>query len=488
MTITRRIALAVTGLVVLTVLAGAIGLGAQLWMKTWSSDYKDSAARVREASRISAGSASMVTYGLAEVSTTYELNRTQFEALWQENSAQVSEALASLSALEGGQAEDSAELTEMTDLFGRCSKALLSATQLSATDQEAALADMNKAVLPLARQLVLASSDYLSSKQAQEQASLDAMNRRVSLLMIGTAIILGLAVIAGVALALRLTRRINRQLGEAIGSMKTSAGQLLAVASQVAASAAQTASATNETTATVEEVKQTAQLAHEKASQVADSSQNVADAAGAERATVEETMAAFERIQSQMAVVTETINRLSDQTQAVGDIINTVNDIAEQSNLLSVNASIEAAKAGDQGKGFTVVAQEVKSLAEQSKQAVSQVRSILSEIQKASASAVQAAEQGREAIEAGRRQSLESGEAIQALTASAGETAQSAVQISASSRQQLAGMEQISQAIESINQAGTQAAAGTRQVEEEVQRLQDLAENLRRLVNARATA
>ena len=110
----------------------------------------------------------------------------------------------------------------------------------------------------------------------------------------------------------------------------------------------------------------------------------------------------FERIQTDMQVVGDAIDRLNDQAQSVSDIIATVNDLAEQSNLLSVNASIEAAKAGEAGKGFTVVAQEVKNLAEQSKQAVGQVRGVLGEIQKASNVAVRAAEQSQEAVEAGK--------------------------------------------------------------------------------------
>ncbi len=180
-------------------------------------------------------------------------------------------------------------------------------------------------------------------------------------------------------------------------------------------------------------------------------------------------------------------HRLSDQTQAVGEIIATVNDLAEQSNLLSVNASIEAAKAGDQGKGFTVVAQEVKNLAEQSKQAVSQVRTILSEIQKAGSLAVQAAEQSREAIEDVRQQSVQSGGRIHMLSGIANSMAQSAAQISASSQQQLAGMEQISQAMESINQAGNQSVSGTRQVEQEIRQMQELALRLKRLVEGAGT-
>lgn len=203
---------------------------------------------------------------------------------------------------------------------------------------------------------------------------------------------------------------------------------------------------------------------------------------------MEGTISGIDHMQSEMDVVSDAIKRLIEQSQAVNEVIAVVNDLAGQSNLLSVNASIEASKAGEQGKGFTVVAQEVKSLAEQSKQAVTQVRNILGEIQKASAMAVQAADQSRETIEAGRRQSSESGEAIQNLAKSVNEATQSAVQISASSRQQLAGMEQISQAIESINQAGSQSVSGTRQVEQEVKQLQELATSLSRLVDSRAAS
>src|SRR5206468_6485887 len=88
-------------------------------------------------------------------------------------------------------------------------------------------------------------------------------------------------------------------------------------------------------------------------------------------------------IQTQMESIADSVVKLSEQGQAIGEIIATVNDLAEQSNLLAVNASIEAAKAGEQGKGFAVVAQEVKSLAEQSKQATAQVRNLLNDIQKA---------------------------------------------------------------------------------------------------------
>ncbi|MBN1320574.1 MAG: chemotaxis protein [Thermoleophilia bacterium] len=489
MTITRRINLTVIILLILMIVMGVVGLVMALQAGSWNKEYDAILSRAEAAATLSETSAHMFIYGAAAVTAPDTGTRAQFESSRWAARAQSTEALNTLTEL--AVTDESAGASTVSALkasFEECDNALTAAMTLSNTNPEQALIDVSSKVQPLAITLGESASAYLAEVQAWQRTDVNDLAGQVSMVVIIMASVLGAGVVIGIVLAVRTSRKIRRQLGEAATGLSTSAAQLLAVASQVAASTAQTATATNETTATVEEVKQTAQLAHEKASQVADSSQNVAEAAGTERATVEETMTAFERIQNQMAVVTETINRLSDQTQAVGDIISTVNDIAEQSNLLSVNASIEAAKAGDQGKGFTVVAQEVKSLAEQSKQAVSQVRTILGEIQKAGNVAVQAAEQGAEAIEAGRHQIEQASQGTMALADTAGEAAQAAMQISASSGQQLAGMEQIKQAIESINQAGTQAAAGTRQVEQEVSGLRELALKLRRLMDAKATA
>jgi methyl-accepting chemotaxis protein len=379
-------------------------------------------------------------------------------------------------------------LESLSALFAQYEQGALDVVGLIATDPAGAKAKVLDELLPLAQQVHAGADSYKEGQLAEEAILLDSLRRNLRIVTIVISVLAFMAILAGIMGGFSISRTISRKLRAAFTSLGSSASELLAVSSQVAASAAQTAASTNETTATIEEVKQTAQLAHEKAAQVAESSQSLADATEAGRATVEETIVGFDRIQDQMSVITETINRLGEQTQAVGEIITTVSDIAEQSNLLSVNASIEAAKAGDQGKGFTVVAQEVKNLAEQSKQAVTQVRTILSEIQKAGEVAVQAAERGQETVAAGREQSRETGDAVMRLTETAAEAAQAAVQISASSRQQLAGMEQISMAIESINQAGNQSVASTRQVEQEVKQLQELAVSLRRLVDAKATA
>jgi methyl-accepting chemotaxis protein len=277
-------------------------------------------------------------------------------------------------------------------------------------------------------------------------------------------------------------RRVTRELLEGTNVLGASASEILAATTQVAAGAAETATAVSETTTTVEEVKQTAQVSSQKAKYVSESSQKSAQISHTGKQSVDETIAGMTRIREQMEAIADSIVRLSEQSQAVGEIIATVNDLADQSNLLAVNAAIEAAKAGEQGKGFAVVAQEVKSLAEQSKQATAQVRTILGDIQKATSTAVLATEQGSKAVEAGVKQSTGAGEAIRTLADSIAEAAQAATQIAASSQQQLVGMDQVALAMENIKQASAQNVASTRQAEVAAQNLHELGQKLKQLV------
>jgi methyl-accepting chemotaxis protein len=276
-------------------------------------------------------------------------------------------------------------------------------------------------------------------------------------------------------------RQTTREIHEGVGVLASSSSEILATTTQVASGAAETATAVSETTATVEEVKQTAQVASQKAKYVSESAQKVAQVSLAGRKSVEDAIAGMHRIQEQMESIAESIVRLSEQSQAIGEIIATVNDLAEQSNLLAVNAAIEATRAGEQGKGFAVVAQEVKSLAEQSKQATAQVRTILGDIQKATSAAVLATEQGNKAVEAGVKQTGETGESIRLLAESITEAAQAATQIAASSQQQMVGMDQVALAMENIKQASVQNVAGTKQAEVAAQGLHELGERLKQL-------
>ena len=251
---------------------------------------------------------------------------------------------------------------------------------------------------------------------------------------------------------------------------------------QVATTASETATAVSETSTTAEEVKQTAQLSSPKAKAVKETAQKAAAVSEPGLKNVTVTVEGMGRIREQMESIAESVVRLSEQGQTIGEIIATVNDLAEQSNLLAVNAAIEATRAGEYGKGFGVVAQEVKSLAEQSRRATTQVRTILLEVQKATSAAVLATEQGTKVVAAGVKQVANAGESIRVLTSSVCEAERVAVQIAASSQQQFVGMDQIASAIVNIQQAAVQNTAGTRQLEASARGLQELGGRLKVLV------
>lgn len=277
-------------------------------------------------------------------------------------------------------------------------------------------------------------------------------------------------------------RKLTLEIQEGINVLTTSSSEILATTSQVASSATENATAVSQTTTTVEEVKQTAQISSQKARQVSDNAQKASQISETGRKAVEEMIGGMDRIREQTSSAADSIGRLSEQNQAIGEIIATVNDLAEQSNVLAVNAAIEAAKAGEHGKGFAVVAQEIKSLAEQSKQATAQVRNILGDIQKAIGGTVMAIDLSSKAVEAGVQQSDAADDAIQQLTESISDAAQAAMQIAASSQQQLVGMDQVVLAMGNIKQSSTQNIAGSRQAEATAQDLHELGLKLKQIV------
>ncbi|WP_320174621.1 methyl-accepting chemotaxis protein [Maridesulfovibrio sp.] len=275
----------------------------------------------------------------------------------------------------------------------------------------------------------------------------------------------------------------NQRIHETVRTLSSSLSQISAASAELTASAAETASAVAETNATVEEVKQTAHLSNEKSRQVADVARKAVLTSQQGKKAAEEASSGMKDIRTQMDTIAQSIVKLSEQSQHIGDIIYVVNDLADQSNILAVNASIEASKAGEEGRGFTVVAREIRNLSDQSKQSVAQIQSILADIQKATSSAVMITEQGGKAVETGAALSSQTGEAILNLSTVINQSAQSSAQIAASSQEQLAGLDQVAVALGSIKQAGEQNLDSSRQLEEAVKDLDQQARSLKDMMD-----
>jgi methyl-accepting chemotaxis protein len=305
-------------------------------------------------------------------------------------------------------------------------------------------------------------------------------NRMRLVLLVGGLLALGL----GIAAASILSRTISEPLRETSGVLASSAAEILASTTQQASGAAETSAALTQTVTTVDEVARTAEQASQRAQAVADLSQRAAEIGKQGRRAVDDSSSEMRAVGEHVESIASSIVALAEQAQAIGEITTTVSEIAEQTNMLSLNAAVEAARAGDQGRGFAVVAGEIRALAEQSKKATVQVRQLLGDIQRATNAAVVATEHGTRQVEAGNRQVSEAGETIRLLVEAVGQASNAATQIVASAGQQAAGMAQIREAMANIHEATHQNLASTRQAENAAQDLNAMGQRLLELVGS----
>lgn len=276
---------------------------------------------------------------------------------------------------------------------------------------------------------------------------------------------------------------IMTELKEGTFALNSATAEILATTSQVSSGASQTSSAVAQTFASIEQIKQTAKVSSAKATKTVESTTEAIEIAKSGTEGLNENMKGLNQIKEKMDLIASNIIQLSDQSQMIGEIITTVEDIANQSNMLAVNASIEAVKAGEQGKGFSVVAGELKNLAEQSKQGTKQVQKILFDIQKVTGTLVMVAEQGSKAVENGVQQAQKAKTSMDQLNSSVYNAANAGKQIAASYEQELAGMGQISSAIGSIKEATSQNLSSIKQVEMSAKDLSALSQKLKEVMD-----
>ncbi len=256
------------------------------------------------------------------------------------------------------------------------------------------------------------------------------------------------------------------ELRDATGKLDREAADILSSVTRQAATSSEQAAAINQTSTTASEIAQTAKQATEHADSVIQMTQRSEELSQEGLHVVEEAVESSAALGDQVKRIAATMADLSERTLQVSEIISTVKDLAEQSNLLALNASIEASKAGEHGRGFAVVALEMRNLAEQSKSAAGQVRAILSQIQKGAREASAATDEGAKRAIRTVALSRSAGGAIEGLAMVIRESALAARQIANNTRQQTIGVEQMVAAISELSTTINESADGSRTIEQ----------------------
>lgn len=283
------------------------------------------------------------------------------------------------------------------------------------------------------------------------------------------------ATLNGMVTGLQVIARQNR---EATENLNAAATEIRASTQEQAASVEEQLAAVQETAATVDEITHSGTQISRRAQEVIAAAQATAKTSDAGMVAVEDTVRAMDAIREQAEAVAGNIVALSEKTQAIGDIIATVNDVSERSHLLALNASIEAAAAGESGRSFAVVASEMKTLADQAKEATRNVRTILGEIQRGINASVMLTEEAVKRAASGKTRTDASHAAIEELGARIQDSVQTFQQIVASTNQQQIGIEQVTIALQNIRQASQQTASSTRQLDQAAGDLTSLSRTL----------
>lgn len=277
----------------------------------------------------------------------------------------------------------------------------------------------------------------------------------------------------------RSLAEIARQVADASGSTTDAATRLQESIAAQSTGAAQQARAVSETATTLEEIRATSNQTRDKARSLAQSAERTREEGKRGEQMVERTIGAMEDIRGRVESIARNILVLSEQSQQIGEITNLVSGIAQQLKILALNASIEASKVGEAGRGFAVVAGEVRSLAQQSHDATSQIHNVLQDIQRATERSVMATEEGAKGVDQGMQLVEQTGVAMQDLTRVIKETALAGQHIMSAVSQEATGIDQISSAMREISSTTDQFLDATEQTRETAQRLAEMANRLR---------
>ncbi len=299
-----------------------------------------------------------------------------------------------------------------------------------------------------------------------------------STIVAGTLLCLLFVSAAGVV----LTRSLTNQIGSAVRHIQSSSAELQAAANQQATGAKESSTSMTEITTTISELLVTSRQIADSAKQVASIAEQTAGAARSGESTVQTANDSIASIRQQVDLVVNHTLELGRKSQQIGAVLDIVSELAEQTNILAINATIEAAGAGDAGKRFAVVADEIRKLADRVAGSTKEIRTLIDDVRGAVNTTVMATETGSKAVDAGSREFADVASAFKLIAGLVTTTTQASREIELSTKQQTTAVEQVNLAINSTAQATKETEMSLGQTMQTASQLASLSKDLLRLV------
>jgi len=272
--------------------------------------------------------------------------------------------------------------------------------------------------------------------------------------------------------------KVLERVRKAAVDVQSSANEILIASEEMSSGAVQQDQEITNTSSAVEELTVSMKQVSNNAEASAEAARRALDAAEQGNRSVRDTLEGMQRIRSSVQATAKRIKALGDRSLEISEIVNVINDITEQTNLLALNAAIEAARAGEAGRGFAVVADEVRKLAEHSRSATKDIAALIKAIQAETNDAVVVMEEGTKEVEIGAKLADQAGRALDAISSVVRQSAELVQEISLASKQQVRGTEGVAHAMQIISNITRQTSQGARQTSRTVEQLVHMSEQL----------
>jgi methyl-accepting chemotaxis protein len=289
------------------------------------------------------------------------------------------------------------------------------------------------------------------------------------------------AIILGIVLSIGIAKPLDRAIGGIINMIVSSSSEIAASVEEQERIATQQATSVNQTTSTMDELGVSSRQSAEQAESAALDANQVLNLTQKGNQTVGTTLQEISTLQQKVNAIAAQITRLNEQTNQIGSISGLVTDLANQTNMLALNATVEAVRAGESGKGFAVVAAEIRRLADESKKSAEKINNLIVEIKNAINSTVIVSDEGNRTVEQTMQMSQQTVAAFNAVGIAINEIVMKNQQISLTSKQQAIAVEQVVTAMSLLNNAAKENAQGISQIKIGTEQLKQAALSLRSL-------